>query len=148
MDRWSRKTPKDFLSYKLNIEGDFIMSGVNKAIIVGRLGRDPELKNLPNGTPVCNFSVATSENWVDKSGKKQEKTEWHRIVVFGKVGENCSKYLSKGSEVYLEGKIQTREWEKDGHKNYTTEINAVSVQFLSSSKKSEQSSISTDEIPF
>jgi len=107
------------------------MAGVNKAILIGNLGRDPELRYTQNGQAVVNFTLATSENWTDKSGERVERTEWHRIVVWGKVGELCAQYLSKGRTVYVEGRIQTREWEdKDGNKRYTTEINAQTVQFL------------------
>jgi len=115
------------------------MSSVNKAIIIGRLGADPVLRTTPSGTSVCNFNVATNETWADATGKKQEKTEWHHIVVWGKNAENCGKFLSKGREVYVEGALQTRQWEdKDKIKRYSTEINAVSVQFLGS--KAEGSS--------
>ncbi len=104
---------------------------VNKVILVGRLGQDPELKSTPSGMSVCNFSIATSENWVDRSGQKQERTEWHRIVVWGKLAENCGQYLKKGRQVYVEGYLQTRSWEdKDGQKRYTTEVVARIVQFL------------------
>lgn len=105
---------------------------VNKVIILGRLGQDPELKYTPSGAAVCNFSVATSETWNDKnSGQKQEKTEWHRIVVWGKLAELCNQYLSKGRQAFVEGKLQTRSWEdKDGQKRYTTEISATTVQFI------------------
>lgn len=105
---------------------------VNKAILVGRLGQDPELRYTPSGAPVCNFSVATSESWVDKAGQKQEKTEWHRIVVWGKLAELCNQYLTKGRQAYIEGSLQTRSWEdsNSGQKKYTTEINARTVQFL------------------
>lgn len=107
------------------------MAGVNKAILVGNLGRDPELRNTPNGQAVVNFTLATSESWTDKSGERQERTEWHRIVVWGKTAEMCNQYLSKGRTVYIEGRIQTREWEdKDGNKRYTTEINASTVNFI------------------
>ncbi|RPJ17014.1 MAG: single-stranded DNA-binding protein [Desulfobacteraceae bacterium] len=108
------------------------MSGINKAIIVGRLGRDPEIRYTPGGVAVANFSVATSEEWKDKeSNEKKERTEWHRIVAFGKLGEICGEYLSKGKMIYVEGRIQTRSWEdKDGNKKYTTEIVASDVQFL------------------
>jgi len=108
------------------------MSGINKAMIVGRLGRDPEIRYTPGGVAVANFSVATSEEWKDKeSNEKKERTEWHRIVAFGKLGEICGEYLSKGKLVYVEGRIQTRSWEdKDGNKKYTTEIVASDVQFL------------------
>ena len=107
------------------------MAGVNKAILVGNLGRDPELRQTPNGQAVVNFTLATSESWTDKSGERQERTEWHRIVVWGKTAEMCNQYLSKGRTVYVEGRIQTREWEdKDGNKRYTTEINASTVNFI------------------
>lgn len=103
---------------------------------MGRLGKDPELKYTPSGTAVCTFSVATSENWTDKSGKKQEKTEWHKIVVWGKLGELCNQYLAKGRQTFVEGRIQTRSWDdQDGAKRYVTEINANSVQFLGESNK-------------
>ena len=107
------------------------MAGVNKAILVGNLGRDPELRTTPNGQSVVNFTLATSESWTDKSGERVERTEWHRIVVWGKTAEMCAQYLSKGRTVYVEGRIQTREWEdKDGNKRYTTEINANTVNFI------------------
>jgi single-strand DNA-binding protein len=107
------------------------MAGVNKAILVGNLGRDPELRTTPNGQSVVNFTLATSETWTDKSGERVERTEWHRIVVWGRTAEMCNQYLSKGRTVYVEGRIQTREWEdKDGNKRYTTEINANTVNFI------------------
>lgn len=105
---------------------------VNKVIILGRLGQDPELKYTPSGAAVCNFSLATSETWNDKnSGQKQEKTEWHRVVVWGKLAELCNQYLAKGRQAFVEGKLQTRAWDdKSGQKRYTTEINATTVQFI------------------
>lgn len=108
------------------------MASVNKVILIGNLGRDPELRYTQNGQPVANFSLATSENWTDKnSGDKVEKTEWHRVVVWGRTAEHCSQYLSKGRSVYIEGRLQTREWEdKEGQKRSTTEVNALTVQFL------------------
>ncbi len=107
------------------------MAGVNKAILVGNLGRDPELRYTQNGQAVTNFTLATSETWTDKSGERVERTEWHRIVVWGKTGEMCAQYLTKGRTVYVEGRIQTREWEdKEGNKRWTTEVNAQTVQFL------------------
>ncbi len=106
------------------------MSGINKVIIVGRLGQDPEMKAVGQGATVTRLNVATSENWVDKSGQKQERTEWHRITVWGKLAEICGKYLSKGRQVYVEGKLQTRSWEDNGQKKYATEIVASTVQFL------------------
>lgn len=107
------------------------MSGVNKVILVGRLGADPELKAVGNGQNVARLSVATSENWMDKNGQKQERTEWHRVVVWGRQAENCAKHLSKGRQVYVEGRLQTRSWEDpQGQKKYSTEIVASTVQFL------------------
>lgn len=97
--------------------------GVNKVILVGTCGQDPEVRYLPNGNAVTNLSLATSEQWTDKqTGQKVEKTEWHRVSMFGKVAEIAGEYLRKGFQVYIEGKLQTREWEKDGIKRYTTEI--------------------------
>ena len=108
------------------------MAGINKVIIVGNLGRDPEVSYIPSGAAVAKFSVATSETWKDKStGEKKERTEWHRIVAWDKLGEICGKYLAKGRQVYVEGKLQTRSYEdKDGVKRYVTEIVAQDVQFL------------------
>lgn len=104
---------------------------VNKVILVGRLGADPELKTLSSGQSVANFNIATSENWVDRDGQKQERTEWHRIVVWGKLAEVCRQHLGKGRQVYVEGKLQTRSWEdQQGQKRYTTEVTASIVQFL------------------
>jgi single-strand DNA-binding protein len=105
---------------------------VNKAIIVGNLGADPEVRYTQSGTAVANMRIATNERWKDKSGQQQERTEWHRVVVFGNQAENCGKYLEKGRQVYVEGRIQTNEWtDNDGNTRYTTEIVAQSVQFLS-----------------
>ena len=100
------------------------MSGVNKVIILGRIGQDPEIRFMPNGNAVANISVATSEKWKDKqTGQQQESTEWHRVVVFGKLAEICGEYLRKGSEVYFEGKLKTRKWtDQQGVEKYTTEI--------------------------
>ena len=107
------------------------MSGLNKVMLIGRLGRDPELRYTPSGLAIANFSIATSEQWKDKdSGEKKERTEWHRIVVFGKLGELCGEYLAKGRQAYVEGRLQTRSWEKDGVTRYTTEIVASDIQFL------------------
>ena len=106
--------------------------GINKAIIVGSLGNDPDMKYTAGGSAIANMSVATNESWTDKnSGQKVEKTEWHRIVVFGKLAEICGKYLKKGSQAYFEGKIQTRKWQgQDGQDRYTTEIVANEMQLL------------------
>ena len=107
------------------------MQGVNKAIIVGNLGKDPEIRYTADGTAVANFSVATNEEWTDKqTGEKIKKTEWHRIVAWRRLGEICGQYLHRGSQVYIEGKLQTKSWEQDGITRYTTEINAFTVQFL------------------
>ncbi len=107
------------------------MASVNRVILVGNLGRDPELRYIQSGQAVANFSVATNEKWRDKEGNNQERTEWHRIVVWGKSAENCAQYLVKGRSVYIEGKLQTREWEdREGNKRTTTEIVAQTVQFL------------------
>jgi len=107
---------------------------LNKVMIIGNLGADPELRTTTNGTGVCEMRIATNESWFDKaSNERKERVEWHRIIVWGKSGENCAKYLSKGSKAYVEGRIQTREWEdQSGNKRYTTEIVANSVQFLGS----------------
>ena len=107
------------------------MAGVNKVILIGNLGRDPEMRYFTDGTAVANFSIATSEEWKDKNtGEKKEKTEWHRVVVFRQLAEICGKYLTKGKQVYIEGKLQTRSWEKDGVTRYTTEIVARDMQML------------------
>jgi single-strand DNA-binding protein len=105
---------------------------VNKVILIGRLGKDPEMRFTPSGKAVTNFTVATNENWTDQSGERQERTEWHRIVTWGKLAENSAKLLSKGKQVYIEGRLQTRQWDdRDGNKRYTTEIVASTMQILS-----------------
>jgi single-strand DNA-binding protein len=108
--------------------------GVNKVILVGNLGRDPEVRYSPNGQAVANVTLATSESWKDKtSGEKQERTEWHRIVFFGRLAEIAGEYLKKGAQIYVEGRLQTRKWQdKDGHERYTTEIVANDMQMLGS----------------
>jgi len=107
------------------------VAGLNKVLLIGNLGRDPELRYTPDGTPVCNFSIATSDKWTDKAtGERRERTEWHRIVAWRKLAEICGEYLAKGRQVYIEGKLQTRAWEKEGITRYTTEIIAADVQFL------------------
>lgn len=104
---------------------------INKVILIGNLGKDPEIRHSPTGQAVCNLSIATSESWTDKNGQKQEKTEWHRVVVFSKLAELCGQYLTKGRQAYIEGKLQTRSWQdKDGQTRYTTEVVAQSIQFL------------------
>ncbi len=106
------------------------MASVNKAILIGNLGRDPELKYTPSGVAVCTFTIATTDRWTDKEGNRQEKTEWHNIKLFRRQAEVAAEYLRKGSSVYLEGRIETRSWEQDGQKKYMTEINANVMQFL------------------
>ncbi len=116
------------------------MSGVNKVIILGRLGNAPELRTLPNGDPVARISVATSDTWIDKqSGEKKENTEWHTVIAFRKLAEIFEKYLKKGSQIYVEGKLRTRKWQaQDGTDRYTTEIIADKLEMLSSSQGWQQ----------
>lgn len=117
---------------------------VNKAILVGNLGKDPELRYTSSGKAVCNFTLATTEKTKDN-----EYTEWHRITVWGNQAEACTNYLSKGSKVYVEGRIETRSYEKDGQKRYTTEINAYTVQFLDPKKENTQDYNDDDgDLPF
>jgi single-strand DNA-binding protein len=109
------------------------MASVNKVILIGNLGRDPETRYMPDGGAVTNVSIATTETWKDKNGEKQEKTEWHRVAFFGKLAEIAGEYLKKGSQVYVEGRLQTRKWQdKDGADKYTTEIVADRMQMLGS----------------
>tara|TARA_R110000803_G_scaffold50152_2_gene104155 strand:+ start:1020 stop:1478 length:459 start_codon:yes stop_codon:yes gene_type:complete len=114
------------------------MSGVNKVILIGNAGNDPECRTMPNSNAVANLSIATSETWKDKNtGDKQEKTEWHRVIFFNKQAEIVGQYVKKGSKLYIEGRLQTRSWEQDGVKRYTTEIVASEFQFLDSKNSSE-----------
>ena len=107
------------------------MAGVNKAILIGNLGSDPQLRHTPSGMAVANFNIATTEQWTSKTGERNERTEWHRIVCWGRLAEICNEYLTKGRQVYVEGRIQTREWEdRDGKKRTTTEIVAQTLQML------------------
>jgi len=109
------------------------MASVNKVILVGNLGRDPETRYMPDGGAITNISVATTDKWKDKAGEMQEKTEWHRVAFFGKLAEIAGEYLKKGSQVYVEGRLQTRKWQdKDGQDKYTTEIVANVMQMLGS----------------
>jgi len=129
---------------------EVFMSGVNKVILVGRLGADPEIRFTASGAGVANFNLATSENWTDKEGQKQERTEWHRVVVWGKMAEICAQYLSKGRQAYVEGRLQTRQWDdKDGNKRYTTEVIASTVQFLDKAgdKTAAPSNLDTSAMP-
>ena len=115
------------------------MAGVNKVILIGNLGRDPEIRYSQQGVAVVNFPIATSEQWTDKNtGEKQEKTEWHRVVAFGKPAEILEKYLSKGRQVYIEGRLQTRNYEKDGQTHYMTEVVATNFQFLGGGRADNQ----------
>lgn len=125
------------------------MAGVNKAIIVGRLGKDPEIRYTQDGQAVANFTVATSEQWRDKNtGEKRERTEWHRIVAWGRTAEICGEYLAKGKQIYIEGRIQTREWEdKDGIRRYTTEIVVSQMQMLGSPSDSPSRGSYPDQRP-
>lgn len=114
------------------------MASVNKVILIGKLGRDPEMRHTPSGSGVCTLNVATTETWND-NGNRQERTEWHRVTVWGKQGENCAKYLAKGRSVYIEGRLQTRSWDdKDGQKRYSTDIVATTVQFLGDGRANNQ----------
>jgi single-strand DNA-binding protein len=123
------------------------MSGVNKVILVGRLGTDPEVKTISSGNTVARLSLATSENWKDREGQRQERTEWHRIVLWGKQAELAGKYLVKGRQVYIEGRLQTRSWEdQQGQKKYTTEIVANVIQFLGGGNQSETGRGSNDDM--
>lgn len=121
------------------------MASVNKVILVGNLGRDPEVRYTTNGTAVANFPIATTDRWVDQaSGDRKERTEWHRIVVWGKQAEIAGEYLRKGKQVFIEGSLQTREWtDRDGNKRYTTEVKAQNFQMLGS----RQDAPSSDDRP-
>ena len=123
--------------------------GVNKVILVGNLGKDPEVRYMPNGNAVANITLATSESWKDKtSGEQQEKTEWHRIVMFRRLGEIAGEYLKKGSQVYIEGKLQTREWQDNsGNDRYTTEIVASEMQMLGGRGGGGSAGFSSDSAP-
>ena len=122
------------------------MSSVNKALIIGNLGQDPEIKYTQSGSTVANLSVATSERWKDKNtGEQKEQTEWHRVVVFGRLAEIAEQYLKKGSKVFIEGKIQTRDWEDaEGNKKYTTEVVAREMTMLDSRASTDSSASSSD----
>lgn len=115
--------------------------GINKVILIGNLGADPEVRYMPNGDAWANISIATSETWKDKNtGQPQERTEWHRVVFYRRLAEIVGEYLKKGSKVYVEGRLQTRQWEKDGVKHYTTEIIANEMQMLDRAGESAASS--------
>lgn len=117
------------------------MASLNKVMIIGNLGKDPEVRTIPNGTKVVNFSMATTERFTDKSGQKVDKTEWHRIVMWRGLADIAEKYLRKGSNVYIEGKLETRSWDdKHGEKRYTTEIVATNMQMLGGKQESQSNS--------
>ena len=136
------------------------MASVNKIILIGNLGADPEKRYMGNGGAVCNLRLATTDRWTDKQGAKQERTEWHRVVVYGPQAENCEKYLAKGRQVYIEGSLKTRQWQdQQGQTRYTTEVIAQRVQFLggpggasagagSGSSRSTGAPRTTDDEPF
>ena len=130
------------------------MSSVNKAILVGRLGRDPEVRYTGSGQAVANLSLATAERFKDKQGEYQERTEWHRITAWGRLAEIVQQYTHKGSMIYVEGRIETRKYEKDGVERYSTEIVAQSIQLLGSKgdngsgQESDAAEVETDDIPF
>lgn len=124
------------------------MSSVNLVTLIGRLGQNPDLKTLDGGNTVCNFSLATSDKWTNKSGQKQEKTTWHRITAWGKLAEICGKYLTKGSLCYVEGKISERQYDKDGETRSVTEIIINNMQMLDSKPQTSEPKSSDDEIPW
>jgi single-strand DNA-binding protein len=131
------------------------MSGANLVILIGRLGKNPEIKHLTSGTAISSFSLATSESWKDKNtGEKTEKTEWHNCKAFGRLAEVCSEYLTKGSQIYVEGKLETSSWDKDGTKHYRTEIVLNKMQMLGNhswkepSGVKQQAPINSNDIPF
>lgn len=132
------------LKDRLNERESEVMASLNKVLLIGNLGKDPENHVTQSGLSVCSFSIATTDKWTDDNGQR-EKTEWHKIVVFGKLADNCKKYLSKGKSVYVQGKIQTRSWDDKatGQKRYATEIVADTVQFLS--QKTAQTQEPVDE---
>jgi single-strand DNA-binding protein len=124
------------------------MASVNKVILIGNLGRDPEVRYMPSGDPMVNINLATTDNWRDKSGEKQEKTEWHRVVMFGKIAEIAGEYLKKGSQAYFEGRLQTRKWtDKEGQERYTTEIVADRMQMLGSRSGGTARAMPDDDVP-
>ena len=124
------------------------MFGVNKVILVGNLGADPEVRKTANQQTVTQFSLATSESWTNKEGERQEKTEWHRIVIWGKLAETCAKHLAKGRQVFIEGRLQTRSWETEqGQKRFTTEVVANQVLFLGKAPQTTTSNTINETTP-
>lgn len=125
---------------------------INRVFLIGNLGKDPSIRYTPQGTAVCNFSIATSRTWKDKDGAKKEEVEWHNVVAFDKLAEFCAEYLKKGSKVYVEGRIKTEKWEKEGEERRTTKIYAQTVQFLDARKEgqaNETGPVDTEnDVPF
>lgn len=122
---------------------------LNKVMIIGRLGKDPEIRTTQDNKTVTNFTVATTDRWKDRDGQQQEKTEWHRIVAWGRLGEICGQYLTKGKQVYVEGAIQTRQWEdKDGQTRYTTEIKAFTMQMLGNKDDADTAQPKANQEPY
>lgn len=125
------------------------MASLNKAMLIGYVGADPDVRQTSNGSAVANFSLATTEKWTDKDGNKQSQTEWHRIVAWGRLAEICGEYLSKGGQVYIEGRIRTNEWEdNEGNKRKTKEIIAQRLQLLDRSEASGSANSDLDDVPF
>ena len=125
------------------------MSSLNKVMLIGRLGKDPEIRYTQDGSPVANFSLATSEMWTDKSGTRQERTEWHNIVAWRKLADLSKRYLSKGRQVYVEGRLQTREWDdRDGNKRRTTEIVATQMVLIGSRPEGAESAAASSPAPY
>lgn len=121
---------------------------LNKVMLIGRLGKDPELKTTPSGSAVCTFSLATSDDYKDKTGALQKRTDWHNIVVWNKQAEIAAQYLKKGQQIFVEGKLQTRSWDKDGHKHYMTEIVVINFQMLGVKGDGASAKSGDDESPF
>ena len=125
------------------------MASLNKTLLIGRLGDDPKVRYMPSGEAIANISVATTDSWKDRNGEKQDKTEWHRVSFFGKLAEIVGEYLKKGSQVYIEGRLQTRKWvDKEGQDKYTTEIVADRMQMLGGRKEEERKPVSNDQNDF
>ena len=125
------------------------MASLNKVMIIGNLGADPEMKYTANGNAVTNFNVATNESWTSKDGEKHDRTEWFTVVTWNRLAETCAQYLEKGRSVYVEGRLETRSWEKDGQKHYRTEVVADQVRFLGErGEPREQSYVEPDDLPF
>lgn len=126
------------------------MASLNKVMVIGNLGQEPEMRYLQNGEAVTTFSVAANESWADKSGQRQERTEWFNVVAWGKLAETCAQYLSKGQQVYVEGRLQTRSYEKDGQKHYRSEVVASNVRFLGSRDDDKRNELREElaDLPF